>query len=153
MSKPAQPPFSNSPAPNLKRYREIVSVFARHGFDSFLADVQPEHRISLPSRLLKQRRQTPHHASRTSAPRPGRIMPNPWEGIRAVLVEQMGSEPEQFFEQIDPIPLGAASLAHVHAATRKVFGLPGYSMSVIAEDIDRGVLGSGMFGSYIAGPG
>ena len=54
MSKLARTPFSDSPAPNLKRYREIVSVLARHGFSSFLADVQLEHRISLPSRLLKQ---------------------------------------------------------------------------------------------------
>jgi ubiquinone biosynthesis protein len=38
----------------LKRYREIVSVLARHGFGSFLADVHIERRVSLPPRLLKQ---------------------------------------------------------------------------------------------------
>lgn len=54
MSKPAPTPYSKSPAPRLKRYREIVSVLVRHGFGSFLADVQLEHRISLSSRLLKQ---------------------------------------------------------------------------------------------------
>jgi ubiquinone biosynthesis protein len=152
MSKPAQTPFSNSPAPNLKRYREIISVLARHGFGSFLADVQLEHRISLPSRLLKQADNSnisPAEHLRLALEELGptfvklgqilstrpdilppdfikelsklkdSVPPKPWEDMHAVLVDEMGGEPEQFFEQIDPVPLGAASLAQVHAATLK----------------------------------
>ncbi len=36
-----------------------------------------------------------------------------------MLVDEMGSEAEQFFEQIDPVPQGATSLAQGHAATLK----------------------------------
>ena len=36
-----------------------------------------------------------------------------------MLVDEMGGELEQFFAQIDPVPLGAASLAQVHAAALK----------------------------------
>ncbi len=152
MSKPARTPFPNSPAPNLKRYREIVSVLARHGFGSFIADVQLEHRISLPSRLLKQADNStisPAEHLRLALEELGptfvklgqilstrpdilppdfikevsklkdSVPPNPWEDVRAVLVEELGGDPEQFFEQIDTHPLGAASLAQVHAATLK----------------------------------
>src|SRR5512139_2327534 len=152
MSKPARTPLSNSPASNLKRYREIVSVLARHGFVSFLADLRIEHRISLPSRLLKQADNSnisPAEHLRLALEELGptfvklgqllstrpdvlppdfinelsklkdSVPPNPWEDVRAVLVAEIGGEPEQFFEEIDPVPLGAASLAQVHAATLK----------------------------------
>jgi ubiquinone biosynthesis protein len=152
MSKLTRTPFSKTPASNLKRYREIVSVLARHGFSSFLADVQLENRISLPSRLLKQADNStisPAEHLRLALEELGptfvklgqilstrpdilpldyikeisklkdSVQPKPWEDIRAVLVDEMGGEPEQFFEQIDPVPLGAASLAQVHAATLK----------------------------------
>lgn len=152
MSKPAKTPFPSSPAPNLKRYREIVSVLARHGFGSFLANLQLEHRISLPSRLLKQVGSSnvssaehlrlaleelgptfvklgqilstrpdilpPDYTKELSRLKDS-VPPNSWEDIRAVLVDEMGGEPEQFFEQINPVPLGAASLAQVHAAALK----------------------------------
>ncbi len=152
MSKQARTPFTNHNSTNLKRYREIVSVLARHGFGSFLADVQLEHHISLPSRLytrednsqispaehlrlaLEELGPTFIKLGQILSTRPDilppefikelsklkdSVPPNPWEDICAVLVEEMGSEPEQFFEQIDPVPLGAASLAQVHAATLK----------------------------------
>ncbi|MEA4908719.1 MAG: AarF/ABC1/UbiB kinase family protein [Anaerolineaceae bacterium] len=44
------------------------------------------------------------------------IPPLPWETIRAVLVEEMGCDPEQAFSSIDPIPMAAASLGQVHSA-------------------------------------
>lgn len=152
MSKQARTPFPNPSATHTKRYREIVSVFTRHGFGSFLTQMQLERRISLPSRWLK------HAADSKISPaehlrlaleelgptfvKLGQILstrpdilppefieelsklkdsvpPNSWEDIHAVLVEEMGSVPEQFFEQIDPVPLGVASLAQVHAATLK----------------------------------
>lgn len=39
---------------NLKRYRRIVTVLARHGFGSVLEFIQIDRRLSLPRRLLKQ---------------------------------------------------------------------------------------------------
>jgi ubiquinone biosynthesis protein len=152
MSKPARTPFSNSRASNLKRYREIVSVLARHGFGSFLADVQVEHRIFLPSRFLKKADNSnispaehlrfaleelgptfiklgqilstrpdilPPEFIKELSKLKDSVPPNPWEDVRAVLVAEIGGEPEQFFEEINPIPLGAASLAQVHAAILK----------------------------------
>jgi len=139
-------------ASHLDRYRKIVSVFTRHGFDSFLANLQLKRRISLPPRMLKpdtRLQQTPAEHLRLALEELGptfvkmgqiistrpdflppdfieelsklqdSVPPNPWEDIRAVLVDEMGGEPEQIFEQIDPLPLAAASLAHVHTATLK----------------------------------
>lgn len=39
---------------NLKRYRRIVNVLAKHGFGSMLEYIRVQDRISLPKRLLKQ---------------------------------------------------------------------------------------------------
>lgn len=39
--------------PNLKRYRSIVAVFARHGFGSFLEYLQIGRRLGLPRRALR----------------------------------------------------------------------------------------------------
>ena len=38
--------------------------------------------------------------------------------VRAVLIEELGGEPDQFFAQIDPLLLAGASLAQVHAGKR-----------------------------------
>jgi ubiquinone biosynthesis protein len=136
----------------LKRYREIVSVLTRHGFGSYLENLQIERRVTLPSRWQKQ--DVNSHISpaehlrlaleelgptfvklgQVLSTRPDILPPDyikelsklkdsvppiSWEEIRAVLVDELGSEPEQFFTQIDPVPLGAASLAQVHAAALK----------------------------------
>jgi ubiquinone biosynthesis protein len=44
------------------------------------------------------------------------VPPTPWERVHALLEEEYGAEPEKVFAEIDPIPLGSASLAQVHAA-------------------------------------
>lgn len=44
------------------------------------------------------------------------VPPVPWEDIRQVLEEELGSPPEEIFGYIDPHPLAAASLAQVHEA-------------------------------------
>ncbi len=45
------------------------------------------------------------------------VPPQDWEVMRSVLCEEYGRDPLQVFAQIDPEPLGSASLAQVHAAT------------------------------------
>ncbi|HUI90166.1 MAG TPA: AarF/ABC1/UbiB kinase family protein [Anaerolineales bacterium] len=45
------------------------------------------------------------------------VPPEPWDAIRTVLVRELGQAPEKVFSTIDPQPIGAASLAQVHAAT------------------------------------
>jgi len=43
------------------------------------------------------------------------VAPVKWEDIRQVLEEDLGAPPEALFDEIDNVPLAAASLAQVHA--------------------------------------
>ena len=138
------------PIKNLKRYRMIARVFARHGFGSFLETLEMERGISLPR--FRTKREAPIATSRAEhlrmafeelgptfvklgqilSTRPDLLPPEyigellkltdsvppaAWEKVRTVLVEELGDEPEHIFTQIEPVPLAAASLAQVHAAT------------------------------------
>lgn len=142
-------PF-HSPVRNIKRYRIIAGVFARHGFGSFLEAIHLESRISLPRRLLRQK--PPAHVSTAEhlrlaleelgptfikfgqilSTRPDllpsdfitelskltdSVPPVGWEEIHTAMTYELGDKPENIFTSIDPIPLAAASLAQVHAAT------------------------------------
>lgn len=55
-------PLIRSPIRNLKRYRVIARVFARHGFGSFLETLEQERGISLPG--FRPRREAPSRLSR-----------------------------------------------------------------------------------------
>ncbi len=44
------------------------------------------------------------------------VSPEPWEVIHALLVRELGREPETVFASIDPRPVASASLSQVHAA-------------------------------------
>ncbi len=139
-------------APNLKRYRTIMTVLARHGFSSLQEYLQLERRLSLPRHLpkpdvlidltpaehlrlaLEELGPTFVKLGQILSTRPDLLGPDfikeltklqdavppaPWEDVRAVLIEELGGEPDRFFAQIDPLPLAGASLAQVHAATLK----------------------------------
>jgi ubiquinone biosynthesis protein len=45
------------------------------------------------------------------------VRPEPWAVVHQVIEEELGRPPEGVFATIDPVPLAAASIAQVHAAT------------------------------------
>ena len=135
----------------LRREREIVGVFIKHGFGFVFDQMETEPRpwwrrfrprrkeAQPPEDLAAHFRQALEELGPTFvklgqmlSTRPDVLPPNyiaelsklhddvppvPWEAIRQVLVEEYGREPEEVFASIDPQPLGAASLAQVHAVT------------------------------------
>jgi ubiquinone biosynthesis protein len=44
------------------------------------------------------------------------VSPEPWDVMRALLARELGREPEEVFDSIDPQPMASASLSQVHAA-------------------------------------
>jgi ubiquinone biosynthesis protein len=43
------------------------------------------------------------------------VNPEHWDSMKALLIEEYGQDFDQIFAEVDPAPLGAASLAQVHA--------------------------------------
>lgn len=57
------------------------------------------------------------------------VPPIPLSEVRRIITEELGRPPEEVFASFDPVPLAAASIAQVHAATlaeevRPVWGAP-----------------------------
>ncbi len=63
------------------------------------ADILPEEWIS---ELMKLRDEVP---------------PSPWPEVQRILEEEFGEEWESLFVEVDPVPVGSASIAQVHRAT------------------------------------
>jgi len=131
---------------NLPRYHQIVSVLARHGFGSALAELQIRrltpvmhapvggdhlNRAEHFRQALEELGPTFVKLGQILSTRPDLIpadfiteleklqdsvTPTPWEQIEAELETQYGQPLEQVFARIDHSPLGSASLAQVHAA-------------------------------------
>ncbi len=138
-------------ARNIRRFNKIISIFARHGFGSFLESLQVGRYLPLPPKIFRQKAE-PAHLSPAEHLRLaleelgptfiklGQILstradilppqfvvelsklqdhvpPTPWEAVLDLLAAEYGGDAQTIFPQIDPQPLGSASLAQVHAAT------------------------------------
>lgn len=135
---------------HLPRYNHIMSVFARHGFGSFIEQLRLDHYLPLPVNLLHRG----HHPEPVTAAQHFRlaieelgptfiklgqivstrpdllpadflvelsrlqdsVQPEAWEAVEGLLVQEYGPDYSSLFSEIDPIPLGSASLSQVHAA-------------------------------------
>ena len=137
---------------HLQRYREIASVFIRHGFGELVETLELLPYLSLPRRLLRRDRPaTPPvgvpqrlrlaleelgptfiKLGQVLSTRPDilppvyvaelarlqdTVPPVPWRPIRAQIDADLGMPLEKLFTDFEPVPIAAASLAQVHAAT------------------------------------
>jgi ubiquinone biosynthesis protein len=70
------------------------------------------------------------------------VGPLPWEAVRAVMARELGADPEVVFVEVDPVPLGSASIAQVHRAVlrepyRPVWGEPLAAGTALAVKVVR----------------
>lgn len=115
-----------------RRYRDIVRVFARHG----IADVLGDHRTLTRAEHLRQALEElgptfikfgqalsvrsdvlPAPVVAELATLQDHVPALPLAEIEACITRELGAPAHTVFAAIDPVPLGSASIAQVHAAT------------------------------------
>lgn len=135
-----EPPASSTteqPRTKDERYREIVTILARHGFgaieDHFVADDDERERsraerlrqaceelgpmfIKLGQMLSTRGDLLPEAYRLELAKLVDDVPPLPADVIIAVIREELGASPETMFASFDPVPIGSASIGQVHTA-------------------------------------
>lgn len=124
----------------VRRYLSILGIAARHGLIRFLSRSIP---VSSGDSVFQRDTATSLREALTQAGvtfvklgqslasrpdlLPGRyvdelsklhsqVPAEPWSAVRRTLTQELGSEPEQVFTEIAPVPLAAASVGQVHKA-------------------------------------
>lgn len=132
---------------HFRRFQQIAQVLVRHGFGELVDLVGSAPVFPLPRALRRRPALGPPQRLRMAleelgptfvklgqvlSTRPDLLPPDyiaelarlqdtvppvPWDQIRPLLEAELGRPLEEIFAAIDPVPLAAASLAQVHAAT------------------------------------
>ncbi len=118
-----------------RRYRQVISVFARHGLavpfsrsrDSATGEVARRFRraledagttfVKLGQNLSTRTDVLPAAFTRELSKLQSDATPAPWPDIEAALHAELRDEPGRIFASVDHQPLAAASIAQIHRAT------------------------------------
>ena len=119
-----------------RRYAQIVRIAARHGLGRYLTPRPPDHEPGVATaralrealtaggvtfvklgQMLSTRSDLlgPSYVAELSRLQSD-VAPEPWETVRRTLVEELGRDPDEVFDEVDPVPLAAASVGQVHRA-------------------------------------
>lgn len=121
-------------ARSIRRYAELSRIVARHGLWRIAGGARADpvqlgrslrraleeagplfvkfgQMLSTRSDLL------PEAVTAELAQLQDRVPPTPWSEVRAVLEAELGQDPAEVFQEVDPEAIASASLAQVHGAT------------------------------------